>query len=125
MNAHLNINLKTIVDEKLGVVTVQATGPSSNFWATGIGSSRCSGPDKFDPEIGLALATARALKQLAREIDRDARETVAERDSVRDAAEATRIKNLEGRKARGAAMKEANRLGAVDPLHFRVTVGGF
>ena len=115
------IQLDVVTDEKRGVVTVVAF----NEHGSAVGSSRCSGPDKFDEEIGVALATSRALKKLARGLDKMARDTVAERDSVRDAAEATRIKNLEGRKARGAAMKEANRLGAVDPLHFRVTVGGF
>lgn len=101
----MEFTTNTVIDPKLRVVTTEVYANAGKYGIVSTGSSRCSGPDKFDPEIGSQLATARALKDLARKIEKNARKVVAQRDATREAAEVARIKNLEERKARGEALR--------------------
>lgn len=101
----MEIVTNTIVDHKLRIVSTEVYAVVGNYVGISTGSSRCSGPDKFDPKVGEQLAVARAIKDLGRKIEKNARSTVAERDKVRELAEAARIKNLKERKARGKKLK--------------------
>jgi hypothetical protein len=90
-NPVVNISTTVISDGKLGIVTVQATGSVVGYGEgeyfgtfTAVGSAKATPDDKYDPAIGAALATSRALKALSRQIARDVHDEVHHRDKVRE-----------------------------------------
>lgn len=102
------ISISSVSDHKLKVSTASISSNLTSLeesWHyqqpfTAVGSSRCQEPDTFDEEIGERLATARALKDLARQIEKDARQEIKRRDTEREVRRQASIKSIEERKAR-------------------------
>lgn len=71
------------IDEEAGVITctfITFVNPVTE----GVGTSFCHEEDEWDEDIGKALAASRALKNAARNLEREAREEVAARDAFRE-----------------------------------------
>lgn len=100
----MDIRLHTVVtDEKLGVTVVEAFAWDEDIYATG--TAKCTAPDKYDPELGFQLASARALKDLSRVLERSARITVNERDKRRIEQQEASQRHLQARIERGKRFK--------------------
>lgn len=98
-------DFKTIHDPHLRVTATEAQVEVEGIRYTAHGTSRASGPDTYNETIGGALSTARALRQIARQIERDARNTVARLDKEREAQTKASAANLVERQANSARIK--------------------
>lgn len=49
-----------------------------------VGSARCAEPDVFDEVVGANLAVSRLWKKVARQLEKDARAVVEDRDRIRN-----------------------------------------
>jgi len=95
-----------ISDPRLRVTTAEVTYYASDGKVlSAVGSSRCNGPDVYDEDLGEDLATARALKEIGRKIEKNARRIVAERDALRDAQDKASRESIALRKQRSEKIK--------------------
>jgi len=92
-----------IVDEKAEVVTAEVGVDVDGVFYSAVGTSKTAHPDKFDPEIGVKIATGRAIRQLGRNILKDGQDEVHRRDRVRQAQIEQSERAREIRAARGRA----------------------
>jgi hypothetical protein len=97
----MDVETIIVTDINHGVSTALANvwvGPTIFDSLTGVGGSRCAPGDTFDPTIGETLAVSRALRDVARQLDKVARAKVADQDRIVQSQKAARQRNLGNKK---------------------------
>lgn len=69
MGAGVDVQQHTIWDEKSGVTAVEVQAEHALRSFEGVGAAKCHPTDQYDANIGLLLATSRAYRDLAVQIE--------------------------------------------------------
>lgn len=95
----LRIGLSVQTDgDKAVMVTASALSPEGSFFEA-TESSVCATDDRFNLDTGIKMAVGRALRQLGRDMIRDAFKDVAQQDRAREAQAEARKRQLAAREA--------------------------
>lgn len=105
---YTNLRMKTTHAPDCTIVEVMATVGYTDY--TAIGSSKRDPIDDYDPEIGVELAMGRAIRQLGREILKNANAGIREADQAR-------LKRAEGQR-KSLVQKAARRMEAKESRSF-------
>lgn len=96
----------TITVPELRVATTEISLNIGGKFFSGTGASRCSGPDKFDPQLAELFAESRALREIARKAERRAYDIVKERERLRLQQEEAIKADIKARKQKSKRIKK-------------------
>lgn len=108
---NLAIKMDVIQNEDVTAVRASLNCFGSGMWIskTAVGTAKRHSVDKADPQLGIELATGRALRQLGRELLKDGNKKVNRQKDLHDAEVLAKAERKAASDVKRKALEEADK----------------